>query len=751
MGRSAVSLVGRDCGCGRPRRKVLGGRYRLVTPIATGSSARVFLADDAILRRRVAVKVLHAALAADEVFLRRFRAEAQSVAALNHPHVMAVYDWGNDDVPYLVSEFLAGGSLRMMLDAGHLLTASQALLVGLEAARGLEYAHKRGIIHRDVKPANLLFDDDGRLRLADFGLAKALSEAAWTEPSGVILGTMRYASPEQAKGEPLTGKSDLYSLALVLIEAVTGEVPFSSDTALGTLMARVDNQLQAPAELGALGPAIERAAHPDPAQRPDAGEFSIALMAAAEDLVRPEPLVLVSTISRGDPIDPDRDPTLIAPSEIYTPAPAPDGGGGGAMTIVDPPATLLPDRRSSSPALPRSTALRGTRTDRFVDTRPPRRWPIAVGVAIVMILAAGALAVALSNRTTTHEVPDLRNQAESRLLDTAAANGWRTARVDLRNIDVAAGNIIDTDPVAGRKLEKGGLLTYTLSRGKPLVPLPPDIVGKAAAEGRDLLVQAGFTVTDPRVTFDEKAPKGTIMSVVDEANKPAASEAPSGSTLTLIVSNGPDQRAVPSGLENQGKDAVVNVLKGLRLNAQLKEDFNETVAQGHCDFGRSARRDQARCRCHRHGHRLERAGPTRGAQYHRDDRDPGQRRARGGRIQGQGNPGIRHQDGARHRSAGGRKPALRHADPDHHAQHLTPRPTDGVDRGSGQPRAGQSAVKALMRSATSRATAALLASLSGSCSANNLVISPVTLILPPNTACIAAPGSCCTNNALAVA
>ena len=554
--------------------KVLGGRYRLVAPIATGSSARVFLADDAILRRRVAVKVLHAALAADEVFLRRFRAEAQSVAALNHPHVMAVYDWGNEDVPYLVSEFLGGGSLRAMLDAGHRLTASQALLVGLEAARGLEYAHKRGIIHRDVKPANLLFDDEARLRLADFGLAKALSEAAWTEPSGVMLGTMRYASPEQAKGEPLTGKSDLYSLALVLIEAVTGEVPFATDTALGTLMARVDNHLQAPSELGALGPAIERAAHPDPAQRPDAGEFSIALMAAAEDLMRPEALPLVNTITRGDPLGPDRDPTIIAPSEILQPR---STNGNDTATIADMPSPLVPAHRSSAPATTKSRSTVPAPYDRFNDTRAPRRWPIAVGVAIVTILALVALGAALVDRASHHEVGNYRNEPESKLLEAATANGWRTQRVDNRDVDVAAGNIIDTEPPAGQRLDKGGLLTYYVSRGKPFVPVPPGLGGKALAEVRDLLTQAGFTVAEPRVQFDEQAPKGAVMAVVDEANKPVTTEAPMGSTLTLVVSNGPDQRAVPTGLENQHKDAVVNVLKGLRLNPQLKEDFSETV------------------------------------------------------------------------------------------------------------------------------------------------------------------------------
>ena len=159
---------------------------------------------------------------------------------------MAVYDWGEESDlsehgPYLVLEYLGGGSLRSMLDAGRLLTPSQALVVGLEAARGLEYAHRRGIVHRDIKPANLLFDEEGRLRIADFGLARAIAEAAWTEPSGVVFGTARYASPEQAQGKPVDGKTDVYSLALVLIESVTGNVPFAADTTVATLMARIDS------------------------------------------------------------------------------------------------------------------------------------------------------------------------------------------------------------------------------------------------------------------------------------------------------------------------------------------------------------------------------------------------------------------------------------------------------------------------------------------------------------------------------
>ena len=295
--------------------RVLSGRYRLIAPVGTGASAQVFLADDVRLRRRVAVKVLHAALADDDAFLRRFRAEAQAAAALNHPNIVAVYDWGDDDgAPYIVTEYLGGGSLRAVLDQGVRLSQSQVLLVGLEATRALDYAHRRGFVHRDVKPANLLFGDDARLRVADFGLARALAEAAWTEPQGAVLGTARYASPEQAQGQPVDGKADVYSLGLVLIEAVTGAVPFSADTTIATLMARVGKPVEVPDALGPLQKPLARAGLPDAADRPDAGELAVALMACAEGLARPAPLPLVTAAPIVDlttATEPDPDATML--------------------------------------------------------------------------------------------------------------------------------------------------------------------------------------------------------------------------------------------------------------------------------------------------------------------------------------------------------------------------------------------------------------------------------------------------------
>lgn len=279
--------------------RVLGERYRLVAPIGAGASARVYLADDTTLGRQVAVKLLHEALSQDQAFLDRFAREARMAAQLQHAHIVAVHDWGYDGEPFIVNEFCSGGSLRSMLDRGRMLTPSQALLVGLEAARALEHAHRRGVVHRDIKPSNLLFDADGRLRIADFGLARALAEASTTEPTGAVLGTARYASPEQARGQTVDGRGDVYSLALVLVEAVTGRVPFEADTTIGTLMARVEQAMEPPEELGPLVRPLEGAGAVEVADRLDAGGLSVMLMATAERLPRPEPLPLVGALAAG--------------------------------------------------------------------------------------------------------------------------------------------------------------------------------------------------------------------------------------------------------------------------------------------------------------------------------------------------------------------------------------------------------------------------------------------------------------------
>src|SRR4029079_19073556 len=255
--------------------RVLSGRYLLHNAIGTGASGRVYVADDQRLRRRVAVKVLHAALADDTAFLRRFRAEAQLAASLRHSNIVTVYDWGEDDVPFMVLELLEGGSLRSMLDQNTSLTVAQAARVGRDVASALEYAHARDVLHRDVKPATLLCDEHGIVRVADFGLARALAEASWTEPAGTVLGTARYASPEKGSASRLHRRADLYALGLVIVESITGSVPLVGDNAVATIVGRGTQPLVVPEGLGRLGEVLTQAGQPDPNNRfPDAAAFA---------------------------------------------------------------------------------------------------------------------------------------------------------------------------------------------------------------------------------------------------------------------------------------------------------------------------------------------------------------------------------------------------------------------------------------------------------------------------------------------
>jgi len=520
--------------------RVLGDRYRLVTAVGTGASAHVYLADDVSLRRQVAIKVLHPALAGDQAFLKRFRAEARAVAALNHPNILRVYDWGEEGgEPYLVLEYLAGGSLRQIYDTGTLLTPEQAVRIGIEACAGLDYAHRRGLIHRDIKPANLLFDAEGRLRIADFGLARALAEAAWTEPDGAILGTARYAAPEQVEGWVLDGKADVYGLALVLYEGVTGESPFVGDTTVATLMARIGALLPEHEALGPLADVLSWAAAPDPSERYDAARFGAELAQLATTLPEPAPLPLVT------PEREEEDPFLLAAAVGLTPA-------SERPASVTRPRAETPDDMTELgvPAGTPAAVAQGSDPGPTAPRRHRRKWPyvVALCVLVAALVAAGtAWAVQAKLFTPSSPVPVL----VGRTLPAAEAAA-RAVHLDVRvsgrttSIAVPAGSVVGQQPSAtagGTRatLKQGSAIGVVLSTGPPQVTIPDLASFSDCHDAVQALagVHLVGVCPDAAAQYNSTVPAGAIVGTSPTGH------APYGSTVTIVTSKGHAPVAVP--------------------------------------------------------------------------------------------------------------------------------------------------------------------------------------------------------------
>lgn len=543
--------------------RVLAGRYRLLAPIGAGASAQVFLAEDTRLRRRVAIKLLHESYADDAAFIRRFRSEAQTAAGLNHPNLLAVYDWGEDDVPFLVTEFIGGGSLRAMLDQGRRLSVAQATLIGLEAARGLDHAHRQGLVHRDLKPANLLFGDDGRLRIADFGLARALADAAVTEPSGAVLGTARYASPEQAQGRPLTGRSDVYSLALVLIEAVTGHVPFSVDTTIGTLMARVSEPIPVSSRLEVLAPVLEAAGRVQPEDRPDAAELSGLFLRATEQLDPPAPLPLAGAIVLPDAaVEVDRDPTML---------PEPAEAGATVFTEAEGPAVADPMPGRLARRRHRKAATRAARE----EAGGRRRGRIVVLTVVgLLLVAAGAVAAYLAV-FPEHEVPELADQSISDIDALVGDLGFDVQLVGERRTGVPAGAVLDQDPDAGEMLREGQALTVTVNRGPEFVAVPADLTNVTVDQARATLEAANLRVGFVSEKYNELVVAGTVQSVPS-----GFEQIPRNSAVDLVVSLGPRPRTVPADAVGRPFDEVAAELGDLSLEVIRVDEPTLDQAEG---------------------------------------------------------------------------------------------------------------------------------------------------------------------------
>ena len=574
--------------------RVLSDRYRLMKPIASGSSAHVYAATDVTLKRTVAIKLLHPGLSGDKHFSKLLLQEAHAVASLNHPNIVQVYDCGTDQGnSYLVLEYLSGGSLAALFDSGSHLDVSQACSLGLELARGLAYAHRRGFIHRDIKPANILFSEDQVPKIADFGLAKALAAASTTEPLGGQLVTARYASPEQAEGIALDARSDVYSLAIVLYEAVTGKVPFLKDTTLATLTARVGAILPRANELGPLMPILAQAAISEPLARLDSAELVKELEILKSYLKPALPLpIRVAEIS-----SPPQESKIAKSSKVVqTPQLKNDKGGRESDDDLGDDliaSGLIKESRSGVNAKEHrsktgkdadfvsnadksdlSSALAEEPFNVFgVDKKSGKGKFFAITLVILILLAGGGF-YAYGKLKYSQKVPSLVGVSYQRAKSLVLANNLKLDISHRRYSSIEpAGLVISQSPAPGIRLEKGQVVKIILSLGHAPVAVPLHLVGEKEAAVVAKLSGDGFkyTVIDK---YQNKIPAGQVVSVI-----PSSGMVKFGSKIKITESKGPAPRTIPQLAGYDWAQASLKLSK-LGLSPVQVTSFSNTITAG---------------------------------------------------------------------------------------------------------------------------------------------------------------------------
>ncbi len=552
---------------------VLGERYALKQLVGQGTSARVYTATDRSLGRNVAVKLLHAGLSADGSFRRRFESEARHAASLNHPSLLAIYDWAEGQQVYLVTELLEGGSLRALLDTGELLSPSQAVLIGLEAGSGLEHAHAEGFVHRDIKPANLMFGAKGRLKIADFGISRAVAEASWTEPEGALIGTARYAAPEQALGRGIDGRADIYSLSLTLLEAVTGEVPLVGSNPLATMVLRQDTDVEVDASLGRLGEVLAMGARANPADRPTAAEFVALMESAAATLPRPAELPLAGLpASAGDDVivlAGDEDQLVLAdravvPSDL------------AASEAADP---TLPTPTTTNDVVPDEPVA-----DVAPDRGRSRRWWSAALVVVAVFAGGFALTRTGAVESVFEEsIPEPvtfpTGTYVGRDIDDVTieieANGWTVDVSEVRADDSVPGEVLTQTPAAGTQLvENDAVVVLVVSEGLLLRDVPM-VEAFTLAEAEEALAAEGLLIGDVERAFDEEVPEGQVIS----SSADPLVQVETGTRVDVVVSAGPEPRIVPNLAGRSQAEAEAALLE-LGLVAVIAEAYSDTVALG---------------------------------------------------------------------------------------------------------------------------------------------------------------------------
>ena len=486
---------------------IVDGRYRVLSRLGAGGMADVYCAEDTHLGRQVALKVLYRRFAQDNEFVERFKREAQSAAGLTHPNVVNVFDRGEHDGTYYIAmEYLPGRTLKEVIGERGALDQADVVDIGIQILRAASFAHRRGVVHRDFKPHNVMLDDAGNAKVTDFGIARA-GASEMTE-AGSIMGTAQYLSPEQAQGDPATAQSDLYSVGIILYELLTGRLPFDGESAVSIAVQHLN---EPPTPIHALRPdvapqleaAVMRALAKDPASRwSDADEFISALESARASL--------------GQPLGQD--------TAAFAPVPAP----------------VVEEEEEDEDKL---------------------RWPwLALGLTALMV----ALALLLFTGGDQVEVENVVGQLEPVAVDRLEDDGFEVD-VDRRPDLAPAGEVIGQDPAGGAEADEGSTVQLTVSTGAPDVTVPT-VDGFSEKRALRELNQAGCSERDDtnlcgfNVEVREEASDRVDEGDAIRTSPPGGTEAEVGSRVLLFVSTGPRQVEVPDviDLARESAEATLN-------------------------------------------------------------------------------------------------------------------------------------------------------------------------------------------------
>ena len=566
--------------------RVLDGRYRIRSRIARGGMSTVYSAVDERLDRFVAIKVMSNGLSADPAFADRFTREARASAKLAHVNTVAVFDQGEDrGHVFLVMELVNGRTLRDLLRERGRLSPAEAVSIMEPVLAALAAAHRAGLVHRDVKPENILLSDDGVVKVADFGLARAVGTEGTATQVGVMMGTVAYCSPEQVSRGNTDQRSDVYSAGVMFFELLTGQAPYVGDSAMAVAYQHVHSRVPAPSSRVAgipqqLDDLVVRTTDSDPAGRPnDAGAFLAELADIRTELGLP--VVPVPARPRANGRRPGST-AVTAP-----PGAGPDAGStqqlapGGRVhdTAIGAPVSLgrpggPPPGPVRGPRNPQRLPPPPTINPHLAHRRKRRRGLLVILLVFLLIgIAAGFTGWWLVAGRYTH-VPDVGGETRTTALAALHKAGFNEVTTSQVNDDtVPRGTVVGTKPGGHSQVRRHAKITLLISLGPKLYKLP-DVRGKSQDDAMSLLGQAHADVTTTE-HFDDSVPKGNAIGTDPAAGQQVRANTP----VTLIMSSGPELKDVPDVTGNDQNDAT-NTLQNAGFEVNVVQKFSDSVDEG---------------------------------------------------------------------------------------------------------------------------------------------------------------------------